>query len=158
MIERVARDQRALASRDRIGSLARRIAVDLHGLPSRAWSPAATAQLLSGLDRTARLDGVSISAIQPAAAGPTAAPGSEVRASMGVEGDDFEIVLRGRFRQTMRFLVDLAALTPPVAVSGIDLDKAERAGGDAPDLDATIRLRILRPPTPSSSSPEERRS
>lgn len=142
-VDHIARDERALAERERISGLARRIGRDLHGL--RASASESTSTLLDELERLARRDGLAITSIQPGTfAEPVTAPGATSAESLDLPRDDFEVTARGRFRAALSFLSDLPALSLPTSVSDVDLDRARGASSDAlPELEATFRLRAF---------------
>lgn len=129
----------ALSDRTRIDALALRIRRDLHGLRMGAGEGSASATFIDDIGLLARRDGLAIAAIRPSAS-PRPAAAAQGAGESPLRQDDIDVTVRGAFGAAANFLCDLSSSARPTSVGGVDLERASGGGGDAPELQGTLRL------------------
>ncbi len=135
---RTAENRQVIAQIGRFRAAQRRVRSDLRRMAARRSAAATTAATLAGLDATARTYRVRIRAVLPgpeATAGPATEP---LRANV------LTIHVRGRFRNILRFLVQVPAGGVPIEIDGAQLAPTSgiEPGTGQPLLDATIHATV----------------
>lgn len=135
-------DNRIIAQAVVLTRLKRRAQADLVRVAHETTLSASTANLLSTLHASAARFSTRITAVQP---GETTVS----EASQGLpalQGSPLTIRLRGRFRDTLRFVEDLSHHSTLISVLDTGMSLAHDAGTDTsqPLLDATVHATLYR--------------
>lgn len=111
---------------------------DLAKFDAAATLPSATAAVLEALERQARAHHASVTAVAPAA--------QPLPSNMrGLLPTPLTLRVRGRFRDLLGFLSDVAQRTPLVEIRHTELAPAQKPGAQAePVLDAAIDATMYR--------------
>ncbi|HEY0799178.1 MAG TPA: hypothetical protein VGD50_08505 [Candidatus Baltobacteraceae bacterium] len=144
-------DEQALQNRARFEIQARQIRAELASITVRGNVSESTEALLNDVSTVAGRDAVEVTSLKPSAAfqtipTPSTSSAPSTNPFDAAQVDDFDVVVRGSYRNIVAFLRDLSHMPTLTRVVDAQLDRsnAAEAADGTPSLDATVHIQTIR--------------